>query len=54
VNPLAARMEVAGGLSRSVARGLGRIEPTGDVLVGYAAKAGTVAADGKGISRTSR
>jgi uncharacterized caspase-like protein len=48
VNPLAARMELAGGLARSVPRGLGRIEPTGDVLVAYAAKAGTVAADGKG------
>jgi hypothetical protein len=48
VNPLAARMEVAGGLTRSVPRGLGRIEPTGDVLVAYAAKAGTVAEDGKG------
>ena len=48
VNPLAGRMEVAGGLARSVPRGLGRIEPTGDVLVAYAAKAGTVAEDGKG------
>jgi hypothetical protein len=48
VNPLAARLELAGGLTRSVPRGLGRIEPTGDVLVAYAAKAGTVAADGKG------
>jgi len=47
-NPLAARMELAGGLTRSVPRGLGRIEPTGDVLVAYAAKAGTVAEDGKG------
>jgi hypothetical protein len=47
-NPLAARMQVAGGLTRSVPRGLGRIEPTGDVLVAYAAKAGTVAEDGNG------
>jgi uncharacterized caspase-like protein len=47
-NPLAARMELAGGRTRSVPRGLGRIEPTGDVLVAYAAKAGTVAADGSG------
>ena len=38
VNPLAARMELAGGLTRSVPRGFGRIEPTGDVLVAYAAK----------------
>ena len=41
-------MEVAGGLARSVPRGLGRIEPTGDVLVAYAAKAGTVVEDGEG------
>ncbi len=48
INPMAARLEMAGGLTRSVPRGLGRIEPTGDVLVAYAAKAGTVAGDGKG------
>jgi len=48
VNPFAARIAVAEGLTRSVPRGLGRIEPTGDVLVAYAAKAGTVAEDGKG------
>jgi uncharacterized caspase-like protein len=47
-NPLAARMEPTGGRTRSISRGLGRIEPTGDVLVAYAAKAGTVAEDGKG------
>jgi hypothetical protein len=41
-------MELAGGLTRSVPRGLGRIEPTGDVLVAYAAKAGTIAEDGPG------
>ena len=55
VNPLAARLEMAGGLTRSVPRGLARLEPTlggiqpmGEVLVAYAAKAGTVAEDGKG------
>ena len=47
VNPLATRMELAGGLSRSVPRGLGASSPTGDVLVAYAAKAGTVAADAR-------
>jgi uncharacterized caspase-like protein len=47
-NPLATRMEPTGGRTRSIPRGLGRIEPTGDVLVAYAAKAGTVAADGSG------
>ncbi len=49
INPMAARLEMAGGLTRSVPRGLGRIEPTGDVLVAYAAKAGTVAGDGKDV-----
>jgi uncharacterized caspase-like protein len=33
-------------LSRSVTRGLGRIEPAGGTLVAYAAKDGTTAADG--------
>jgi uncharacterized caspase-like protein len=47
-NPLAARMEPTAGRTRSIPRGLGRIEPTGDVLVAYAAKAGTVAEDGRG------
>lgn len=45
-NPFATQMsrQVA---SRSIRRGLARIEPSG-VLVGYAAKGGTVALDGKG------
>lgn len=46
-NPFAARMQRATRL-RSVERGLARIEPTGSVLVAYAAKDGTVAADGTG------
>jgi uncharacterized caspase-like protein len=34
--------------TRSVARGLGQVEPAGNVLVAYAAKGGTLAADGDG------
>jgi hypothetical protein len=45
-NPLANRMALRAEASRSVKRGLARIEPRGEVLVAYAAKAGTVAADG--------
>ena len=46
-NPFAVRMErsVRG---RAVERGLARIEPTGSVLVAYAAKDGTTASDGTG------
>jgi uncharacterized caspase-like protein len=36
--------------SRSIGRGLGRIEPEGGVLVAYSAKHGTVALDGAGIN----
>ncbi|MBR0778691.1 caspase family protein [Bradyrhizobium diazoefficiens] len=46
-NPFAALMQ-RGSRSRSVDRGLARIEPTDNVLVAYAAKDGTIAADGKG------
>jgi uncharacterized caspase-like protein len=46
-NPLGERMQVAANATRAVnARGLGRVEPTGDVLVAYSAKHGTVAEDG--------
>lgn len=45
-NPLASTMELAAGITRSVSRGFSRIEPTGDVLVAYSAKHGTVAEDG--------
>lgn len=45
-NPLAARMEITGQLTRSVSRGFGRVEPDGATLVAYAAKAGKVADDG--------
>jgi hypothetical protein len=46
-NPLAAQMQVASG-TRSIGRGLARVEPVGQTLVAYAAKAGTVAEDGSG------
>jgi hypothetical protein len=48
-NPFAASMQrtVA---SRAVGRGLGQIEPTGETLVVYAAKAGSTAADGEGAN----
>jgi uncharacterized caspase-like protein len=36
------------GTTRSVGRGLARIEPTGDILVAYSAKHGTLAQDGVG------
>jgi len=47
-NPLGERMALTAGVARSVTRGLARIEPKGDVLVAYAARAGTLALDGAG------
>jgi len=47
-NPLGERIALRAGVARSVTRGLARIEPPGDVLVAYAAKAGTLAEDGAG------
>ena len=49
-NPLGAKMRLSQGVTRSVSRGFSRIEPTGDVLVAYAAKHGTVAEDGDGTN----
>ena len=47
-NPFARKMRRAGA-TRSVGRGLGRVEPTGGgMMVAYAAKAGTTADDGDG------
>jgi uncharacterized caspase-like protein len=46
-NPFSAKMERSF-RTRSVDRGLARIEPNGSVLVAYAAKDGTTAADGSG------
>src|SRR5262245_2016732 len=47
-NPLGDRMALRAGRMRSVPRGLARLESTGEVLVAYAAKAGTLAHDGAG------
>ncbi|MEZ5839650.1 MAG: caspase family protein [Hyphomicrobiales bacterium] len=49
-NPLAAQMAVTSGSTRSIGRGLARVEPAGDTLVAYAAKAGSVAEDGDGAN----
>ena len=46
-NPFAVAMQRSGA-TRSIGRGLGRVEPSGETLVAYAAKEGTVAADGEG------
>jgi Caspase domain len=46
-NPFIARMRVTN-VSRDVARGFSRVEPPGNVLIAYAARDGTVAADGGG------
>ncbi len=46
-NPLGEKMQIEGG-TRSVARGLARVEPVGNVLIAYSAKHGTVARDGAG------
>lgn len=46
-SPFAARMQRTAHV-RSVERGLSRVEPMGSVLVAYAAKDGTMAADGTG------
>ena len=46
-NPFAVSMQRAGA-TRAIGRGLARVEPAGETLVAYAAKEGTVAADGDG------
>ena len=46
-NPFAVSMQRSGA-TRSIGRGLARVEPAGETLVAYAAKEGTVAADGEG------
>ena len=46
-NPFAAAMQRSAA-TRSIGRGLARVEPSGETLVAYAAKEGTVAADGEG------
>jgi len=47
-NPFIARMERRGRVTRSINRGLGRVNPAGGVMVAYAARDGQVAADGDG------
>jgi uncharacterized caspase-like protein len=49
-NPFAQRIASAGGGTRSVGRGLSRIEPGSGVLVAYSAKDGHVAHDGDGVN----
>lgn len=46
-NPFASSMQIANP-SRSVGRGLARVEPAGGTVVAFAAKEGTVASDGVG------
>ena len=46
-NPFAVTMQRAGA-TRSIGRGLARVEPSGETLVAYAAREGTVAEDGAG------
>ena len=47
-NPIGDRMRVTTGATRSFKRGLARVEPQGDQLVAFAARAGSVALDGDG------
>src|SRR5262249_2443601 len=47
-NPLGDRMALRAGRTRTVTRGLGRLDATGEDLVAYAAKPGTLAQDGAG------
>lgn len=49
-NPFAMNMRSVKGATRSIGRGLGSIEPTGGVLVAYAARDGQLAADGEGAN----
>ncbi len=46
-NPFAKAM-TRSGATRSIGRGLARVEPAGETLVAYAARGGSVAADGEG------
>jgi hypothetical protein len=47
-NPFAATMRGSDGRTRSVPRGLARVEPSKNILVAYASAAGTTADDGSG------
>jgi uncharacterized caspase-like protein len=49
-NPFRSRLQ-QGGRTRSISRGLARVEPNGrDIVVAYAAREGTTAADGEGTN----
>ena len=49
-NPFRSRLQQGGG-TRSISRGLARVEPNGrDIVVAYAAREGTTAADGEGTN----
>jgi uncharacterized caspase-like protein len=48
-NPFADAMKLTGGARRDIGRGLARIEPGRGTVVVYAAKEGTIAADGDGV-----
>jgi hypothetical protein len=45
-DPFRPRMTQSAGLTRTVTRGLGRVEPSGNLLVAFAAREGSVADDG--------
>lgn len=47
-NPFAAGMQMTGGATRAVGRGLSRVEPLNNTLVVFAAREGTTADDGTG------
>jgi branched-chain amino acid transport system substrate-binding protein len=47
-NPFVNRMTITSGGSRGIGHGLARVDPPGDTLVAYAAKAGSTALDGTG------
>ena len=49
-NPFAQRIASAGGGTRSVGRGLARVEPVGGVMVAYSARDGHLAQDGDGAN----
>ncbi len=49
-NPFQKQMVMSRGSTRSLGRGLARVDPVGDTLVAFAAKAGSIAADGTGAN----
>jgi tetratricopeptide (TPR) repeat protein len=49
-NPFAQRLASAGGGTRSVGRGLSKVEPSGGIMVAYSARDGHLAQDGDGFN----